>query len=104
MAALTATGDDAGGQRFELDEEDQAHPVVRQRLDAVKPMELRLESGDGARHLADAAVDLLREAPAPAACVVFTNTPKTARETFGRLRKQMPTAAAEGAAPDRAHA
>ena len=89
ITALTATGDAAGGQRFDLDDEDEARPVVRQRLDAVKPLELRVETGDSARRLADAARDLIREAPGPATCVVFTNTPKTARETFGRLRKQM---------------
>ena len=89
ITALTATGDAAGGQRFDLDHKDQADPVVRERLDAVKPMELRVETGDSATRLADAALDLVRQAPAPATCVVFTNTPKTARETFGRLRKQM---------------
>ncbi len=95
IAALTATGDAAGGQRFDLDDEDQAHPIVRQRLDAVKPLELRVETGDSAKRLADATLDLLREAPGPAACVVFTNTPKTARKTFGRLRKLLPEAWAE---------
>ena len=95
MAALTATGDAEIGRRFDLGDEDRAHPVVRQRLDAAKPLELRVESGDNARRLADATVDLLREAPAPAACVVFANTPKTARETFGRLRKLLPEARAE---------
>ena len=87
VAALTATGDAGDGRRFDLDEDDYANPVVRQRLDAVKPVELRVETGDGARCLTDATLDLLREAPAPAACVVFANTPKTARETFDRLRK-----------------
>ena len=89
ITALTATGDAAGGQRFDLDDEDEARLVVRQRLDAVKPLELRVETGDSARRLADAALDLIRNAPGPATCVVFTNTPKTARETFGRLRKQI---------------
>ena len=92
IAALTATGDVAGSQRFDLDDDDLADPVVRQRLDAVKPLEVRVETGDGAKHLADATLDLLHEAPGPAACVVFTNTPKTARETFGRLRKLVPAA------------
>ena len=85
--ALTATGDATAGQRFDLDDEDKGHPVVRQRLDAVKPLELRVETGDRARRLADATLDLIREAPAPVACVVFANTPKTARETYDRLRK-----------------
>ncbi len=89
LTALTATGDAAGSQRFDLDSEDDAHRVVRERLDAVKPLELRVETGDSATRLADAALDLVRQAPGPATCVVFTNTPKTARETFGRLRKQM---------------
>ena len=40
LAALTATGDASGGQRFDLDDEDRAHPVVRQRLDASKPVEV----------------------------------------------------------------
>ena len=95
VAALTATGDAAGGERFDLDGDDQAHLVVRQRLDAIKPLELRVETGDSARRLADATLDLLREARGPATCVVFTNTPKTARETCGRLRKLMPEAEAE---------
>ena len=53
-----------------------------------------METSDNAKCLADATLDLLREAR-PAACVVFTNTPKTARETFVRLRKLMPKASAE---------
>ena len=36
LVTLTATGDDADGQPFGLDDEDEAHPVVRQRLDAAK--------------------------------------------------------------------
>ena len=95
LVALTATGDDADRRPFGLDDEDKAHPEVRQRLDAVKPLELRIETGDSARHLADAALDFIRDAVSPAACVVFANTPKTARETFGRLRKTMAEAAAD---------
>ena len=74
ITALTATGDAAGGQPFDLDDEDKAHPVVRERLDAVKPLELRVETGDSATRLADVALDLIRQAPGPATCVVFTNT------------------------------
>ena len=95
LVTLTATGDDADGQPFGLDDEDEAHPVVRQRLDAAKPLELRIEAGDSARHLTDAALDLIRDAVNPAACVVFANTPQTARETFGRLRKTMAEAVAD---------
>ena len=89
ITALTATGDATDDDRVDLDDEDKKHPEVRRRLDAVKPLELRVETGDSATRLADAALDLIRKTPQPTTCVVFTNTPKTARETFGRLRKQM---------------
>ena len=94
--ALTATGDAVGGSRFDLDAVDEAHPVVRQRLDAVKPTKVRiLDTGDVGQRLAEAALHLIREAPAPAACVVFANTPKSAREAFGRLRKLATDGSAE---------
>ena len=89
ITALTATGDATDDDRVDLDDEDKKHPEVRRRLDAVKPLELRVETGDSATRLADAALDLIRKTPQPTTCVVFTNAPKTARETFGRLRKQM---------------
>ena len=92
IVALTATGDASGGRRFNLDDDDLGDPEVRKRLDAVKPLELRVETGDSAGHLADATLDLLRGASEPVASVVFTNTPKTARATFARLRKRMPEA------------
>ena len=87
LVTLTATGDRTAVRPFELDGEDEAHPVVRQRLDAAKPLELRERTGDGARHLVEATCDLLRQADAPSACLVIANTPKTAREAFERLRK-----------------
>lgn len=95
LVSLTATGDAADNERFELDEADRAHPIVQQRLDAVKPVELRIEAGDAARRLAEATLDLVGQAPARAACVVFANTPKTARETFNRLRKKYAEGVAE---------
>ena len=68
-------------------------PVVRQRLDAAKPLRgVEAAKGGTAKPLADAAVALAREAPAPATCLVFGNTPKTARETFDRLCKALPEA------------
>ena len=89
VTALTATGS-ASGERFDLDEEDEANPIVRQRLHAAKPMEVRkFETGDAASHLAETAFDLLSGAPGPAACLVFANTPKTAREAFKSLHKKM---------------
>ena len=92
LTALTATGDSPDEDRFNLDSADAANPVVRKRLDAVKPLELREETGDGAKCLAEATLDLIGEARELASCVVFANTPKTARNTFERLRKQMPEA------------
>ena len=91
ITALTATGD-ATGERFDLDAEDQANPVIEQRLRAAKPLEVRRhDTGDTVRLLAEAARDLLADR-APASCLVFANTPKTARETFERLRGWLPDA------------
>lgn len=88
LVELTATGDATAGARFDLDADDEAHPIVRERLDAAKPTELRtFKTADLGRHLAEAAHDLVRNASDPAACVVFTNTPKTARSVFDQLRK-----------------
>ncbi len=95
VAALTATGD-PGDEPFLLDAADYAHPTVRERLDADKPVELRSPTtGHAARCLADAALDLLERASRPAACLVFANTPRTARETFQRLRKLTPKSGSE---------
>ena len=90
VVSLTATGDAEKSERFDLEDDDEAHPVVRQRLDAVKPLQVDVTNGDTAKQLVEAAVALIREAPAPAACLVFSNTPKTARETFERLCKVLP--------------
>ena len=84
VVALTATGDATEG-RFDLDADDEAHPVVRQRLDAAKPTSLRVESGAVGERLAEATRDLIKEANRPASCLVFANTPATAREAFRSL-------------------
>ena len=89
VVALTATGDATAGKRFDLDADDEAHPVVRRRLDAAKPTTLRIESGAVGRRLAEAARDLLREADGPASCLVFANTPATARDAFRRLGRMI---------------
>ena len=97
VVALTATGDAARSERFELDDDDHAHPIVRQRLDAAKPVrvkEVTAARSETEKPLAGAAAALLRDAPAPAACLVFVNTPKTARGTFERLCKTFPDAEA----------
>ena len=89
LVSLTATGDAGGDGRFDLGDADKAHSVVRQRLDAAKALEIRLAEGEVARRLADATLELIRRTQTPTSCVVFANTPKTARETFRRLQKQM---------------
>ncbi len=95
VAALTATGD-ASGERFDLDAQDEANPTIQQRLRAAKPLEVRtFEKGDPAKLLAEAALGLLSEAPRPAACLVFANTPKSARQAFESLRGQMTDTEAE---------
>ena len=39
--ALTATGDASARDRFDLDAEDEANSIVRQRLDAAKSIRVR---------------------------------------------------------------
>ena len=95
VVALTATGNASEGARFDLDSADEAHTVVRQRLDAVKPMAVRVESGDAGQHLARATHSLIEQARSPAACLVFANTPATARDAFRRLRGTIPDGTAE---------
>ena len=92
VVSLTATGNAARSERFDLDDDDEAHPVVRQRLDAAKPLHVNVVNGEPASRLVEATVALTLEAPAPAACLVFCNTPKTARKTFEHLGKRLPGA------------
>ena len=92
VVSLTATGNAAQSDRFDLDDDDEAHLDVRQRLDAAKPLHVNVVNGEAARRLVEATVALIHEAPTPAACLVFCNTPKTARETFEHLGKRLPEA------------
>ncbi|MCZ7537435.1 MAG: type I-U CRISPR-associated helicase/endonuclease Cas3 [Acidimicrobiia bacterium] len=87
LVALTATGE-AAEDRFDLDSVDLDHPVVRQRLDAPKRGRL-VESSKKAMpdDLAAEAVSLTSE-PATT-CVVFTNTPATARAVVERLEARL---------------
>lgn len=89
LVQLTATGDQTNGERFTLNYEDRRHPVVRERLDAVKLLELRVKATKNERHLAEATCDVLHNAPTWATCIVFVNTPKTARKVFSLLKRQM---------------
>ncbi len=89
VVALTATGDAGETERFDLGSDDLAHDVVKKRLDAAKPVEVRArKSGDVAKLLAEAALELLPEAPAKASCLVFANTPRQARAAFELLRNK----------------
>lgn len=84
LVALTATG--ATGHRFDLDDEDHAHPVVRQRLDATKPTHLRTTTAARlAADLAATAVELLDSHPDRSSAVVFVNRPATARAVAREL-------------------
>ena len=96
LVALTATGDAGTSERFDLDADDEAHAVVRKRLDAVKPLRLQVAgAGDATKCLADAALDLIHPSPRPVTCLVFANSPRTARGTFDRLRKARPLGGAD---------
>ena len=88
VVALTATGDAGHGNRFDLDHEDAQHPIVRQRLDAPKVLRVRRAARDAARVMAQEARLLLeKSAKKPTTCIVFANTPATAREVHGLLSK-----------------
>ena len=55
-------------------------------------MRVDIAAGESAKRLVEATVALIQNASAPAACLVFGNTPKTARETFERLAGRFPEA------------
>lgn len=89
VVALTATGEAKGTKRFDLNEDDEHNDIVRRRLDAAKPMCLRIEAaGDVAKHLAGATAELIDEAAEPASFLVFANSPHTARAVFRRLQER----------------
>ena len=92
VVALTATGDTAAGERFDLDEADLEHPVVIQRLDAKKPLRVKSVKRGSAKALVDMTTALVDKAHAPASVLVYANTPPTARKTFERLLEVMPQA------------
>ena len=89
VVSLTATGDTPPEGRFELDQDDRANEVIRQRLDASKPVEVNAAPrGDTAKALRDAAVRLLSEASAPASCVIFCNTPAVGRNVYDLISSE----------------
>ena len=79
VVSLTATGGDRN-RRFDLDDADEAHPEIVRRLDAAKPTEIRVhDKPEQVRPLSAAVVSLLESAARPASCVIFVNSPDTAR-------------------------
>jgi CRISPR-associated endonuclease/helicase Cas3 len=85
LVSLSATG--TGGTSFNLDEDDLAHPVVKQRIHAHKPVRLVESSAkEMAKDLADAAISAMEDTERTS-CLVFTNTPTRAREVATLLRK-----------------
>lgn len=89
LVELTATGRQNNGAQFTLNKEDESHPIIKKRLDAAKLLELRVETKKNDNCFADAAYDLIKDTSAPTTCIVFVNSPKTARKTFSRLKKRM---------------
>jgi len=88
VVSLTATGDAASNSRFEIDEADRSHHVIRRRLQASKPMRIDdSQRGDTPKALQGAAVKLLSDAGSPTSCVVFCNTPSVARAVYNNLLK-----------------
>jgi CRISPR-associated endonuclease/helicase Cas3 len=88
FVSLTATGD--SDDPFTLEGDDLAHGIVQRRLKASKPVELRAvdkKADELAKPLANELIAVLKERSGPAASVVFTNTPATARAVFDELAK-----------------
>lgn len=88
VVSLTATGDASDGDRFDLDEDDEANAIVRQRLDAATPVTIEVQTGKSEGRLAEAAARLLSDAGRASSCLVFANTPQTARAVLTLLRKR----------------
>lgn len=86
VVSLTATGHASGTDRFDLAAEDEAHPVVKRRLDAPKRINVRRVPGDAGKAMAQTVQSLLVEAARPVSCLVFANTPAAARSVFDQLR------------------
>ncbi len=88
IVEMTATG--THEQRFELDDEDLAHPVVRQRINAAKPARL-IETGeqDLTPDLASATAELHKKRSGSSS-VVFVNSPRRARDVAAEIAKLMP--------------
>ncbi len=86
LVALTATGDPDRNGRFDIAEADYQNTEVGRRLDARKPVEVRVaKTGENAGCLCVAALDLLQHAKVPGSFLIFANTPKTGRSVHDQL-------------------
>jgi len=87
VVALTATGDAPARDRFGLDAEDEANDVVRERLDAPKSIRIRSikRERDVAKRMVQETRSLLEKAARPTSCIVFANSPATARAVYNEL-------------------
>jgi CRISPR-associated endonuclease/helicase Cas3 len=88
FVSMTATGDAA--DLFTLDDEDMAHPLVRRRLHAAKPVHLHPASDKAMVAALVQQVRHLLTRRGPSAVVVFVNTPRRAREVFAQLASHIP--------------
>ena len=88
VVALTATGESGDESRFMLNAEDEQNSIVSQRLRAGKPLRMVTKDRHDPKHLANAAIQLLEAEARPTTCLVFANTPRTARKAFDLLAKK----------------
>ncbi len=91
VVSLTATGDAPARDRFDLDAEDEANEVVRERLDAPKSIRICSLKREAhvAKEMAQETRSLLEKAAGPTACIVFANTPATARAAHDELGRSL---------------
>lgn len=82
LVSMTATGD-AATSTFSLQPEDEVEPLVRQRLDAAKPVQLR----ETTKSLIESvlAEEALAAVTEPRCALVFCNTARRARGVFERV-------------------
>jgi len=83
FVSLTATGD--AEDAFTLDDEDAAHPVVRRRVHAAKPVHLRSATDKTMPAALARQVQEFLTGRDPSSVVVFVNTPRRAREVFAQI-------------------
>jgi CRISPR-associated endonuclease/helicase Cas3 len=83
FVSMTATGD--AGDAFTLDDEDAAHPVVRRRVHAAKPVHLRAATDKTMSAALARQVQEFLAGRDPSSVVVFVNTPRRAREVFAQI-------------------